>query len=307
MRRRAVVFMLLGPLLSGMLLATLVSAAWMLVGLPLPAKADTWFRVAQVPPTGQASYTSGSPDQVQFFLVVGNDSYNRGDRGGIGLGDAIHVIGVNPGAHAATIIDIPRDTSLGAGKINATLEQGGLAAMTSTVSGFVGVPIRFAMTTNFDDFINMVDEMGGIDLNIQQPMHDLENSGSDFEPGPQHVVGADALKFARDRHSFSEGDLRRTQNQGYLMIAALQTIQARNPGASGMLNLLATLGRHVVMENVSLTDLYRLGRLALTIDPNNIKNVVIPTGGGSGTNLSPGAGIDDLFADFRDDGILESH
>src|SRR5262249_29414639 len=201
----------------------------------------------------------------------------------------------------------PRDTSLGAGKINATLEQGGLAAMTSTVSGFVGVPIRFAMTTNFDDFINMVDEMGGIDLTIQQPMHDLENSGSDFEPGPQHVVGADALKFARDRHSFSDGDLRRTQNQGYLMIAALQTIQARNPGASGMLSLLATLGRHVVMENVSLTDLYRLGRLALAIDPHHIKNVVVPPGGGRGPHPSPRARLAHPLAQLPAAGILGDH
>jgi hypothetical protein len=63
----------------------------------------------------------------------------------------------------------------------------------------------------------------------------------------------------------------------------------------------------VQMENVSYQELYRLGRLALTIDPANIKNVVIPTGGGSGTNLAPGPGIDSLFADFRDDGVLQSH
>jgi len=58
---------------------------------------------------------------------------------------------------------------------------------------------------------------------------------------------------------------------------------------------------------VSYQDLYRLGRLVLTIDPASIKNVVIPTGGGSGTNLAPGAGIQDLFNDFKDDGVLQSH
>ncbi len=91
------------------------------------------------------------------------------------------------------------------------------------------------------------------------------------------------------------------------MITALQNVQQRAVGAGGVLNLLSNVGRHVQMENVSFQDLYRLGRLVLTIDPANIKNVVIPTGGGSGTNLTPGGGIDSLFADFRDDGVLQSH
>jgi polyisoprenyl-teichoic acid--peptidoglycan teichoic acid transferase len=303
-RPRTVLLTLVGPPLCGVLLACMVAAAWVATGLPL-AKGETWLRILKVPPAGQASFTNGEPSQVQFFLVVGNDSR---DPDGVGLGDAIHVIGVNPQQHAATIIDIPRDTSVGGGgKVNSVLATAGLSAFTGTISNFVGVPITFSMTTNFDHFIKLVDDMGGIDLNIQQPMEDLQNSGADFQPGPQHVGGDDALKFTRDRHSFSQGDITRTENQGYLMITALQNLQQRNVGAGGMLNLLGSVGRHVQMENASLQDLYRLARLVLTIDPANIKNVVIPTGGGGGTNLTPGAGIDSLFADFRDDGVLESH
>jgi LCP family protein required for cell wall assembly len=281
----------------------MVAAAWVGIGLPL-AKGETWFTVQKVPPVAGASFTSGQPDGVQFFLVVGNDSR---DPNGVGLGDAIHVIGVNPQAKAATIIDIPRDTAVGGGgKVNSVLAQGGLGQFTQTISNFVGVPIKFSMTTNFAGFTDMMDEFGGIDVNVQQPMHD-ENSGADFDPGPQKLNGPGALAFSRDRHSFAEGDIKRTENQGYLIITALQNLQQRAVGAGGVLNLLGNVGRHVQMENVSFQDLYRLGRLVLTIDPANIKNVVIPTGGGSGTNLTPGAGIDSLFADFRDDGVLRSH
>jgi anionic cell wall polymer biosynthesis LytR-Cps2A-Psr (LCP) family protein len=152
----------------------------------------------------------------------------------------------------------------------------------------------------------MVDEIGGLDVNVPQPMHD-SYSGADFDPGPLHLNGPGALAFSRDRHSFAEGDIQRTQNQAYLIISALQDFQQQNTGPAGVLNMLGTLGRHVDMENVSLQDLYRLGRLVLTIDPNNVKNVVIPTGGGSGSNLTPGPGIADLFNDFRDDGVLQSH
>lgn len=302
-RRRTVLLTLVGPPLCGVLLACMVMAAWVGLGLPV-AKGETWFTVQKVPPLAGASFTSGQPGGVQFFLVVGNDSR---DPNGVGLGDAIHVIGVNPQAKAASIIDIPRDTAVGGGgKVNSVLAQGGLGQFTQTISNFVGVPIKFSMTTNFAGFTDMMDEFGGIDVNVQQPMHD-ENSGADFDPGPQKLNGPGALAFSRDRHSFAEGDIKRTENQGYLIITALQNLQQRAVGAGGVLNLLGNVGRHVQMENVSFQDLYRLGRLVLTIDPANIKNVVIPTGGGSGTNLTPGAGIDSLFADFRDDGILQSH
>jgi hypothetical protein len=54
---------------------------------------------------------------------------------------------------------------------------------------------------------------------------------------------------------------------------------------------------------VSTAELFRLGRLALSIDPALVANCTIPTGGGSGGNLgvAPEAGV--LFADFRDDGV----
>jgi hypothetical protein len=58
---------------------------------------------------------------------------------------------------------------------------------------------------------------------------------------------------------------------------------------------------------MDLTQLYDLGRLALAIDPARVKNVLLPTGQGSGTNLALAAGAQDLFADFRDDAILQNH
>src|SRR5262249_17037008 len=177
---------------------------------------------------------------------------------------------------------------------------------TQAISSLVGVPIKFSITTNFAGFTDMVDELGGIDINVQEPMHDVD-SGADFDPGPQKLNGPGALAFSRDRHSFAAGDTSRRANQGHLIITALQNFQERGVGPAGVLSALGTLGRHVQMENVSFQELYRLGRLVLTIDPANIKNVVIPTGGGAGTDLSPGPRIDELFAGFRDDGALQSH
>ncbi len=300
-RRRALLLTVLTPPLCGVLVASLVASAWLVLGRPLEAGA-TWLTVTKVDPQNTAQFQQYPPG-VHFYVVLGNDAR---DPSAVGLGDAIKVIAVNTDVGAASIINIPRDTSVGSGKINANSSTGGLAQMVDALSGFVGVPISFAMTANFAQFINLVNAMGGVDINIPEEMHDA-NSGADFAAGPAHLDGDQALAFSRDRYSFGQGDIQRTQNQGLLIIAALQTMQARAMSGGQVLGALSTLAQHVVLENASFVDLYRIGRRVLTIDPANIKNVVIPTGGGGGSNLAPGPGTDALFADFRDDGILQNH
>ena len=304
-RRRTVLWTLLGPPLCGVLVACLVVAAWFVVGRPDLAEGETWFQIEFV---GEAHYT-GAPDQPIFFLAIGNDERASGPGGQ--RADSIHIIGVNPALGAATVIGIPRDTAVpipgsGTDKINAALQYGGLDLQVQTVSDLVGVDIQYALNTNFDGFIAMVDEMGGVDVNVPARMLDSD-AGSDFQPGVQRLTGDQALRFTRDRKSFPSGDVARSENQGLFLISALSTLRAQLTGSTGVLNLIGVLSRHAEIKGMSVVDLYRLGRMGLFIDPANVRNVVIPTGGGSGSNLAPGAGAAELFADFADDGVLQTH
>jgi polyisoprenyl-teichoic acid--peptidoglycan teichoic acid transferase len=304
-RRRSILFVFLGPPLCGLLAAALVSAAWLVADRPELAAGKTWLKVEG---TGEVHY-SGSPTQPVFFLAVGNDG-RTGET--VVRGDALHLIGVNPAQGSATILDFPRDLGVplpghGNDKITHALAYGGLKLMAPVVSQLVGVDIPYAVTTNFDGFIAMVDEVGGIDINIPTPMHD-SYSGAYFDPGPHHLTGDEALRFSRDRHDFPLDDIKRTENQGLLIISALDTLRRQNPGAAGTLRFLATVGRHVELQGAGLSDLYRLGRLALSIDPTKIRNVVVPTLDVKGTTV---LGLDPaargLFADFADDAVLETH
>jgi LCP family protein required for cell wall assembly len=288
------------------LLALVLTVALVLTTGRLPfATGATWFTVTKV---GEAHF-SDEPTQPFFFLAVGNDG-RTGDS--VQRGDAIHLIGVNPAQHAATIIDIPRDTSAeipghGTDKINAALAYGGLALQAETVGNLVGVSIPYALTTDFDGFMALVDGIGGVDMTVQQDMSD-EDSGAFFDAGASyHMDGDTALRFGRNRHDLPGGDLDRSANQGAFLIAALAQLRKNNLGAAGTLQALATLGAHTEIEGLGLTELYRLGRLALSIDPANVKNVVIPVGSGSGSNLALGDGASSLFADFADDGVLQTH
>ena len=58
---------------------------------------------------------------------------------------------------------------------------------------------------------------------------------------------------------------------------------------------------------IGVRDLFHLGELALTLDPNNVKNVVLPVGSGSGSNLVKSGDAASLLADMADDGVLQSH
>jgi hypothetical protein len=74
--------------------------------------------------------------------------------------------------------------------------------------------------------------------------------------------------------------------------------------APGEFKLLALLGRHAQLDGMGIKDLYRLGRLAFSLNPDQIQNIVIPyTGGGC---LGLGASAAGLFADFRDNGVVNS-
>jgi anionic cell wall polymer biosynthesis LytR-Cps2A-Psr (LCP) family protein len=134
------------------------------------------------------------------------------------------------------------------------------------------------------------------------------NSGAFFEPGVHHMDGHAALAFSRNRH-IGSGDLTRTYNQGVLILAGLRKLRA-DQGPTSVFRTLNVLLRRARVDGVGPMDLYRLGRLALSIDPASVRNVVMPArlgqvGAASVVFVGPGA--DSLFADMRDDAVLQTH
>ena len=281
--------------MSAVLLAGVMTAGWMLVS-PTVALGAPFLDIKRV---SRSEYT-GAPDTPFFFLALGNDSREAGQNG---LGDSIHVIGINPATKQGTMLNVPRDTTAPDGnKINAYHAQGGLPAIVDELNKMMGININYAITTDFPRFINMVNTIGGIKITLPYDFSDQPYSGADFRPGPTKVTGDQALSIARDRHDFErQGDRQRTYDAGLVILAALSTLRGQRHTENDTLHLLGILAGGVTTDNVSMTELFRLGRLALSIDPANIKNCTIPTGAGGGTNLSVAPTAAPLFADFRDD------
>jgi LCP family protein required for cell wall assembly len=266
--------------------------------------------VVQIHRVDEAHFNPFSGDPV-FVLIVGNDA-RPGDVES--RGDALHLVGVNPSSGQATILNIPRDTyiplpgGLGTDKINAAHARGGAVLQARAVSQLVGVDIPFVIDTGFVGFQAMVDELGGVDVNVPFRMADSD-SGAFFDPGMTHMDGFDALAFSRDRH-FDGGDFVRSADQALVILAGLAKLRAEGASAANTLRWLGVLLRHATFDGGSLSDLYQLARLALSIDPANVRSVTMPGSAGMAGAASVvfvGGGAPSLFADFRDDAILESH
>jgi LCP family protein required for cell wall assembly len=221
-------------------------------------------------------------------------------------------VGVPGGGGSAVMIDIPRDTRVdipghGLRKINEAFQDGPQAAA-DTVGALVGVSISYVITVGFPEFPQLIDDIGGVTVNVDMHMADT-NSGAFFEPGPRDMNGTEALAFSRARH-LGRGDFTRTEHQGQLILAVLAKFRAQGTSTVDTMKYLGVMMRYTRTEGISSADLVRLGRLALSIDPGNVRNVVMPGQGATIAGISyvvtspeaPG-----LFADFADDATLQSH
>ena len=168
--------------------------------------------------------------------------------------------------------------------------------------------ISYVISVGFEEFPQMVDDIGGVTVDVDMPMAD-KNSGAFFEPGPNEMNGTQAMAFARARH-LGRGDFTRTEHQGQLIIAALAKLRAQGTSTVDTMKYLGVMMRYTRTEGISTADLLRLGRLALSLDPASVRNVVMPGAGatiGGTSYVVTTADAPGLFADFADDAILQSH
>jgi LCP family protein required for cell wall assembly len=264
-----------------------------------------------VAPDGLAGYNPGRWDDTTFVLLIGSD-----ERPGLGgqRGDALHVVGLNPKAGKATLLNIPRDTWVeipghGQGRVNEAYHFGGAALQAETVRRLTGAPIKYVLTTTFAGFIAMIDQLGGVTVDVPFLMSD-PNSGAAFNPGPVHMTGERALAFSRNRH-IPDGDIRRTANQGQVIIHGLAELRKKGTSPTDVLSYLDVLYRNVRTEGINSTDLFRLGWAALQIDPGQVRNYTMParvgTVGSASVVFVSQPAASRVFEDFVDDAIMSAH
>jgi LCP family protein required for cell wall assembly len=220
-----------GRVLKWVLLAL---GAWLLLSLVL------FLISAQV----QSTHISGAAkDQLTgggypltsptTILVLGSDARAKGTKepgattigSGPSRSDSILLMRVGGGKNST--LSILRDTVVpipghGTNKINAAYAYGGAALSIRTVEQYLGIPINHVVEVNFENFPQLIDALGGID--ITGPCVHSEISGGTknggytlkLSAGTHHINGKQALILARTRHNLcrpQEDDRDRAKRQ----------------------------------------------------------------------------------------------
>jgi LCP family protein required for cell wall assembly len=287
---------------AGALALTGLVVAWV-HGVRVPvASGETYLQITKLE-AGRAA--TGEPtDGLLFVALIGND-YRPGVGGA--RGDALHLLGVNVAERQGTLIDFPRDLCWGGGKINAAHSSGGPRGQADALGQLAGVAVGYAVSVDFAGFVGLVDGVGGVEVDVLEPMDDV-NSGAVFSTGVHRMDGGQALAYSRNRYDFASGDLQRTENQGHLIISALHQLQDEMDSPAGKFRLMSLLLRHAQLDGLDIGNVFHLGEVAFKIDPAAIRNVVVPVNyGGCEGGLTPSGAAGSLFADFADDAILQAH
>lgn len=119
---------------------------------------------------------------------------------------------VNPIEKKILLVSIPRDYYIPFIALDGQSEKlthsgiYGVEETVSDVANFLEMDIPYYVRINFDSLIDIVDAIGGVDVDNPQ-------SFLNFPAGLIHLNGQEALTFSRERYSFSSGDRERGRNQ----------------------------------------------------------------------------------------------
>lgn len=227
-------------------------------------------------------------------LVMGIDR-RQGDTDTAYRTDTMMLLSVDPVAHTAVMLSIPRDLWVEIpGYDNNTINTanftgdafqypgGGPALAAKTVEHNLGVTVNYYVRLDFTAFETLVDAIGGIDLYVEQAIDDpwYPDGAYGYEPfylpaGNQHLNGHDTLRYARTRHDSSDIERAKRQQQvvkavrnKILSLNMLPTLIAKAPALYQTLN-------QSIQTDLALDQIVSLALLSQDIPEDNIQSEVI--------------------------------
>lgn len=194
--------------------------------------------------TDRTKSAANDPDSVADItrdpftvLISGNDSYgslNENSRSDVNM-----LLTIDPRTQVVLITSIPRDSYLtmsckkdetACSSVDDKLTHTGLYGVgttESTIEDYLGIEINYTVRVNFSSLVNLVDAMGGIDVEIPEGLEVdtfYANGTEGVKAGWNHLEGERALAFARERHAYQDGDNQRIRNQQQVMRALIDKI-----------------------------------------------------------------------------------
>jgi LCP family protein required for cell wall assembly len=217
------------------------------------------------------------PDNVINILLLGSD---QRDIEKVGRTDTIVIATIHPGIPSVSLLSIARDfyawmPGHGFGKINTAFGRGGPQLLEATIRYNFGVEIDYYARIGFDSFVEIVDTLGGVTVAVECPLQDDSfHPDMSIDPGIHHLDGQQALWYARSRHTTSDFDRHRRQQQ---VLRGLYH-QALNLGIIPKIPSLWGALKESIVTDLDLQGMIRLGAIGTRLNTLNVKSRFV--GGG---------------------------
>ncbi len=163
--------------------------------------------------------TFGGKDVV-YICAMGEDNTRLTQKRERGLTDTIILMQVDFPNKRVAAISVPRDTRIelpghGYVKVNAAHVVGGPYLTMNAVEMLTGIKPDYYIKTNLNGFVQAVDILGGVEVDVEKNMHYDDNWGNlhiNLKKGRQVLMGKDAMGYVRFRHD-TLGDITRMGRQ----------------------------------------------------------------------------------------------
>ena len=202
-------------------------------------------------------------------LIIGNNARDASNPLSLGTAggqaDILIVAHIDSQSHQVTLISIPRDTLVALPgynepipKIKSTFNLGlqsspsdGPALAMKYVSDMTGMTVNNYVAIDFQGFVDAVNAVHGISIDVPARLYDPLNSGANFYPGPQVLNGEQALAYVRIRQNQAGNDYR--INDFQRQQAELQVINALKEKIYHSYSNISELSQlaHIVYNDVS--------------------------------------------------------
>lgn len=263
---------------------------------------------AGIPTRAPQQKVAAGEEPAVNILVLGTDSRTSASdpsqwKEGAQRTDAIMIVQVSGDRKTVSVMSIPRDSWVeipghGQGKINAAYSYGGPSLTIHTVENLTGIHIDHFAVANFESFVALTDEIGGVRVNLKTPQ---TLAGKELGAGAQVLDGQQALAYTRERSSLPNGDFDRVKRQQTWMRSIVSRVLTNGTLSSptALYSFLKTASRTVAVdESFTLNQMQSLALETRHLHSNDIRFMTVPTAG-TGTSAD-GQSIVTLDADADD-------
>ena len=218
---------------------------------------------------------------IRTILLVGCDERDGYE---VGRSDTMMVVFINGDTNEISLLSIPRDCYVQIPgyttktKINHSYAYGGINLTRETIEYFLGIKIDDYVEIDFDGFVELVDLLGGVEINVDQRMINYDE-GINLNPGLQTLDGKQALGYCRFRigqdGTDSISDIKRAEHQQNFIIALKDKLMSLS--TLWKVPRLVSLADEYVNTTISTMDAIKLGNTLLQMNLDSIKTYTIPT------------------------------